>query len=210
MKIEIWSDYACPYCYIAKTHLKKALADLNVNDVTITHRVFQLEPGKVNHPERTFIEGLHLDAEKLEKLQRNFAGITGLAKEAGLNYSMEGILDIGTIDAHRLTLWAEEKGAGSELGDLIFHAYYIDNKDISDHDVLLSFIDELGLNRNEAAHVLNSNAYMDRVFDDAEKADELDIDLVPHFFINDNHEVVGVINEKQMKATLQEALSDNK
>lgn len=210
MKIEIWSDYACPYCYIAKSHLKKALAELNVDDVTIRHRVFQLEPGKVNHPERTFIEGLNLDAEKLEKIKQNFAGIEALAKEAGLDYNMEGILDVGTIDAHRLTLWAEEKGAGSQLSDLIFHAYYIDNKDISDHALLLSFIDELGLNRSEAADVLNSNAYMNRVFEDAEKADELDIDLVPHLFINDDQEIIGVINKTQMMATLREALAEKK
>lgn len=207
MKIEIWSDYACPYCYIAKSHLKKVLSDLNIKDVNFIHRVFMLEPGKANHPERTYLEGLNLSEEKLAKLKKIFAGIADLAKEAGLNYSIEGVPDVGTIDAHRLTLWAEEKNAGAELEDLIFHAYYIENKDISDHDVLLGFVDELGLNHDEAAEVLNSKAYMDRVFDDAEMANALEIDLVPHVFINDDHEVVGVINEKQMKIALQEAIS---
>lgn len=212
MIIHFWTDYACPYCYIGKRHLMNALDALNISDqVIIHHRVFQLEPGKVSHPERTFAEGLNLaTAEQKEHLKKTYARINRLAAEAGLNYNLEGMRDVATIDSHRLTLWAEEQGKGQELSERIYQAHFVENLDISSHSLLLDFIKELGLDADAARSVLESNRYMDRVFEDDAESVEKDIDLIPHFTFNGGFDVIGVVSQAQLEKALKEALAQEK
>ena len=80
LNIEIWSDYTCPYCYIGKVQLLQVLKAMNITDVTFTHRVFLLDAGKESHPERTFLEGLHLPSEQESVMSKKLVQIEALAE----------------------------------------------------------------------------------------------------------------------------------
>lgn len=207
LNIEIWSDYTCPYCYIGKVQLLQVLKELNITDVTFTHRVFLLDPGKENHPERTFLEGLHLPLEEKNSMSKKLLQIEALANKAGLQYHLENIPDISTEDAHRLTLWAQEKGMHMALNSRIFKAYFEECQDISNHNVLSHLAAEIGLDENEARDILaNPDQYIDKVFEDFEEASELEIDLVPHFIFNNTIEISGIMTPTAIRKHIEKVL----
>lgn len=212
MKIEIYSDFACPYCYIGKRHLEQALKEMNLTEkTTVLHRAFILDPGKVSHPERTFKEGLNLQTvEEQKRIDDLFASITKLAAEIGLSYHMDGIKDIATEKAHRLTLWVQdlEPALTQQVIDAIFHAHFIDNRDISDTSVLLDVIKDLPLDSQAAQGILDDpKAYLDQLFADDEKAHALDVDYIPYFVVNDDDRISGVVNTEKLKNILARNIS---
>ena len=207
MKIEIYSDFACPYCYIGKRHLEQALKEMDLTEkTTVLHRAFILDPGKISHPERTFKEGLNLQTvEEQKRIDDLFASITKLAAEIGLSYHMDGIKDIATEKAHRLTLWVQdlEPALTQQVIDAIFHAHFIDNRDISDTSVLLDVIKDLPLDSQAAQGILDvPKAYLDQLFADDEKAHALDVDYIPYFVVNDDDCISGVVNTEKLKNIL--------
>lgn len=207
MKIEIYSDFACPYCYIGKRHLEQALKEMNLTEkTTVLHRAFILDPGKISHPERTFKEGLNLQtAEEQKRIDDLFASITKLAAEIGLSYHMDGIKDIATEKAHRLTLWVQDlkPALTQQVIDAIFHAHFIDNRDISETSVLLDVIKDLPLDSQAAQDILDDpKAYLDQLFADDEKAHALDVDYIPYFVVNDDDRISGVVNTEKLKNIL--------
>lgn len=208
MKIEIFSDYACPYCYIGKRHLEAALKDLGLEDVSIQHRVYLLDPGKISHPERTFVEGLGLrTAEEKKQVENTFASVTQLAAEVGLDYHMDTMKDISTEMAHRLTLWVQDTAPEytQEVIDRIFHGHFIDNRDISSKEVLLDIISPLPLDQAEAGAVLDDpKGYIEQIFADDDQAQQLEVDYIPFFVINDSDHISGVVNTEKLKAILSQ------
>ena len=207
MKIEIYSDFACPYCYIGKRHLEQALKEMNLTEkTTVLHRAFILDPGKISHPERTFKEGLNLQTvEEQKRIDDLFASITKLAAKIGLSYHMDGIKDIATEKAHRLTLWVQDlkPALTQQVIDAIFHAHFIDNRDISDTSVLLDVIKDLPLDSQAAQGILDDpKAYLDQLFADDEKAHALDVDYIPYFVVNDDDRISGVVNTEKLKNIL--------
>lgn len=207
MKIEIYSDFACPYCYIGKRHLEQALKEMGLTEkTTVLHRAFILDPGKVSHPERTFKEGLNLQTvEEQKRIDDLFASITKLAAEIGLSYHMDGIKDIATEKAQRLTLWVQDlqPALTQQVIDAIFHAHFIDNRDISDTSVLLDVIKDLPLDSQAAQGILDDpKAYLDQLFADDEKAHALDVDYIPYFVVNDDDRISGVVNTEKLKNIL--------
>lgn len=207
LNIEIWSDYTCPYCYIGKIQLLQVLKEMTVTDVSFTHRVFLLDAGKESHPERTFLEGLHLPPEQEKAMAKKLYQIESLAENVGLQYHLENIPDISTENAHRLTLWAQEKGMHMSLNSRIFKAYFEECQDISSDDVLAQLASEVGLPIDEARNVLaNKNLYLDKVFEDFEEAGELEIDLVPHFVFNGNIDISGIMTPTAIRKHIEKVL----
>lgn len=204
LKIDIWSDYACPYCYIGKKQLFQALHELEIKDYEIKHHVFILEPGKMNHPERSFLEGLHLSESALLQAQGKFKQIEEMAEQVGLHYDMARIRDVGTIDAHRLTLWAQTQNKHMVLNDLLFSAYFEKCEDISNHNLLADYAVQAGLDKQEALHILSDDkAFLEEVFEDFEIAEEEEIDLVPHYTFNQSIEIMGIMTIEAIKKHLQ-------
>lgn len=207
LDIEIWSDYTCPYCYIGKVQLKEVLKDMGVEDVRFRHKVYLLEPEKENRPDQTYIEGLGItDEKKKQKVFDTFESIADMAAENGLDYKLFDMPNVTTHLAHRLTLWAEDFGKGDILSDLIFEAYFEKARDISNTDVLCELAREAGLDVAKACDCLTSDAISDRIHQDFAEAKEKEIDLVPHFFFNGDHEVLGVTTPALLKEAVTEAL----
>lgn len=207
LNIDIWSDYACPYCYIGKTQLKLALKELQIENYQTRHRVFILEPGKVNRPDRTFLDGLKLSNEKaIASMQQTLQKIDKMAQAVGLHYQLEDMRDVGTLDAHRLTLWATSFGRQDVLSDMLFEAYLCHGQDISSPEVLVKLATNAGLQEDEARRIVTSKEMMDQVFADFEEADDKEVDLVPHFIFNDGYEVIGITTVDNIKRSIKEAL----
>jgi len=193
MRVEIWSDVVCPFCYIGKRKFEKALdAFANKEQVEIVWKSFQLDPATTPSPGKTVIESL---AEKkgwsLEQSHQIHAQVAAMAKEVGLNYQMDKAVVANTFDAHRLSHLAATKGLQDKMEERLFAAYFTEGKDIGDKETLAALAQEVGLNAAEAAEVLRSEAYSDKVEADILEAQKVGVRGVPFFVFDNKYAVSG-------------------
>lgn len=193
MKVEIWSDIVCPFCYIGKRKFEKALeAFANKKQVEIVWKSFQLDPTTKAQPGKSVIASL---AEKkgwtLEQSRQINQQVTGMAKEVGLEYQMEKAVIANTFDAHRLSHLAADKGLQDQMEERLFAAYFTEGKDIGDKDTLVALASEVGLDATEAADVLNLNTYSDKVQADIVEAQQVGVRGVPFFVFDNKYAVSG-------------------
>ncbi|MBD7971315.1 DsbA family oxidoreductase [Paenibacillus gallinarum] len=210
MKIEIWSDYACPYCYIAKERLEKAMNDLGIKDqVNIEMRSFELDPNAsykvVSSTEDRFAKKYRLSnamaAERIRQIEQ-------LGREEGIDFRYSTTQYTNTMDAHRLTHYAEKQGNKTIVEDL-FKAYFTDNLELSDKNVLKEIAVKNGLDENEVEKVLNSNEFESDVRKDESQAYSMGIQAVPFFLINGKFTLNGAQNVETFKMALKEAIQDD-
>ena len=159
--LTIWSDFACPYCYIGETRLEKAIEELGVkDDVRIDYRAFELDPTATKEvvsstPER-FAKKYRLS---LEGAKEQIEQISSLGRELGIDFNYATTQYSNTRDAHRLMKLAEAKYdrvTVERLNEALFKAYFVENLVLADHAVLLEKGKEAGLKEDEIKEVLNS------------------------------------------------------
>lgn len=187
IRIDVWSDLICPWCWIGKRRLEKALKNSGHADrFEIRHRAFRLAPGEKTEP---------VEAALKRKYGRDPAGmfdhVEATAAKEGLEYHLRGTLYGDTTDAHRLVLWASSKGAEMKLIESFSKAYFTDQKSLFDHGVLLELVAKEGLDRSEATEVLKSRAFADEVESDELEARQLGANGVPFFVFADQYGVSG-------------------
>ena len=207
MKIEIWSDFACPYCYIGEKKLEKALDELGLhNDVEISFRSFQLNEKAVRHENvdlNTLISkkyGISYDQAKAAN-----QGIIQGAKEVGLNYDFDIIKPGNTGLAHEVYKYCASLGKGQEMVDLLFSGYFEKGLDISSEEVLMDLGQQVDLARGDLERLINERTFMKAVKDDQKKAFELGISSVPFFIIDDKYTVSGAQSVANFKDVLAKA-----
>ncbi len=185
MKVEIWSDVVCPWCYIGKRRFERALADRGRMDVEVTWRSFQLNP---QHP-----PGLRRrhDEYLAEKLGRSVADVhaldervTALAAEEGLAYDFERYTVVNTFDAHRIAHLGAARGLGDQIQERLLRAQLVEGEVLDDPATLVRLAEEVGIPAPETEAVLGSTAYRDEVEDDLRTAAALGIGGVPFFVID--------------------------
>lgn len=193
MKIEVWSDFICPFCYIGKRRLESALNQFEYKDeVELIFRSFELDPNS----KKKFDENIHeIIAKKygisIEQAKASNNQIVAQAKAIGLNYNFDDLIPTNTFDAHRLSHYAKIEGKANELAERILKAYFVDSLNISDHKTLAGLACEVGLDSDEALKVLVSDKYGAEVRKDEENASRLGITGVPYFVFNDKYAVSG-------------------
>lgn len=193
MRIDIWSDFACPFCYIGKRNLEKALEELNTSEeVEIVFHSFQLDPNAERENQSNTVSSL---AEKYgiskEEAQKMIDRIVNMAKDVGLNYNYDKIIGTNTLDAHKLVHYAKEENKDEEIIERLFKAYFIEGLDIGDTQVLGKLGEEVGLNREKALEALNSDEYKLKVDEDRYLSQQLGISSVPFFVINNKTAIPG-------------------
>lgn len=186
MKIEVWSDFVCPFCYIGKRNMEEALEKSGMKDqVEIVYKSFQLNPEAKKHYDESIDE---IIAKKygmsIEQAQLNNQKIIQAAKNVGLLYNFKDIKPTNTFDAHRLSHFAKEEGKMDEFTEIMMKKYFIESANISDEDVLLNVIDQIGLDKIKAKEVLDSTRYSEDIKSDIEESSHFGIGGVP-FFIFD-------------------------
>lgn len=193
MRIDVWSDYACPFCYIGKRRLENALSQFpNRDQVEVVFRSFQLDP----HAEVSTDKSIHeLLASKygmsVEKAKAMNDQLTEQAKDVGLDFNFDTTQHTNTFDAHRLSHFASTKGKGAEMSERLLRAYFTDSFNLGDRNVLASLAAEVGLDQAETAAMLETDAFTAEVNGDIEEGSKLNITGVPFFVFNNKYALSG-------------------
>jgi predicted DsbA family dithiol-disulfide isomerase len=193
MRVEIWSDVVCPWCYIGKRRFERALERFDhATDVEVTWRSFQLNPDQPKGVRQSHDEHLATKlgipvAQVLEMNER----VIGLAKAEGLDYDFERYQVINTFDTHRLTHAAKARGLGAEMQERLLRAQLVEGEVLDDIDTLVRLAGEVGLDPDEVRQVLESDAYAADVDHDLAEARQLGISGVPFFVFDRRFGVSG-------------------
>jgi len=209
MKIELWGDYVCPFCYMGKRHLDIALRELHLTeDVDIKFRSFQLNPEMTGYSGEGMQELLSRKYNiSLGEAGKNLREVGERAERVDLNYNFEIMKPTNTLDAHRLTKYAETLGKDFALAENILKGYFEKGALISDHDQLLDLAENADLAKPKVYEVLsNPKAYKDEVMEDIAMAEKLEINSVPYFLINKEHVIPGSESVETFVITLQKIL----
>lgn len=210
MKVEIWSDVMCPFCYIGKRRFEEALALFNkAGEVKITWKSFQLNPDLVTDPSISIHQYL-ADAKgwQLDYAQQLNNQVTEMAAGVGLQYNMDSAVVANSFDAHRLVQLAKAHHLGDAAKEALFKAYFTQGQNIADYTTLTNIGAAIGLNIAEVDDVLNTDAYADAVEQDIDEARQLGIRGVPFFVFNDKYAVSGAQATEVFLQTLDKAYEE--
>ncbi|KIL42694.1 DsbA family oxidoreductase [Jeotgalibacillus soli] len=193
MKVEIWSDYVCPFCYIGKRRFEEALSQFSHRDeVEVVYKSFQLDPNAKRDPDQDVHDVLAgkygMSREKAKTMNEQVAQ---QAKEVGLDYYFDRMIHTNTYDAHRLAHYAAEQGKMKELTERLLKAYFTDSLHIGDHETLARLASEVGLDQEKALAVLGSDNYKEHVQNDVQEAGRIGISGVPFFVFQQKYAVSG-------------------
>jgi predicted DsbA family dithiol-disulfide isomerase len=212
MKIEIWSDYVCPFCYIGSQRLTKVLEAFEGRDeVILEYRSFELDPEKETGKAENVYEHL---AEKygitVEEARQNVRNVEVLGSGEGLVIDNERAIQANTFDAHRLGQLARTEGKSKEFTALLYKAHFADGTDLGDHASLLKLAEQAGLDGDAAQAVLHGDTFAKEVRRDEEVAREIGIGGVPFFVFNEKFAVSGAQSKETFAKVLKKALEDGK
>ena len=193
MKIEVWSDFGCPFCYIGKRRLERALESFSHRDeIELVYRSFELDPGAPKDTESSIHELLAVKyGLSLEQAKESNRNVAQQAQTEGLTYNFDTIIPTNTFDAHRLAHYAGEQGKAKEMTERLFRAYFTDSLHIGDWDTLIRLAEEVGLDGAAVREVLEQNTYADAVREDENEARRLGIRGVPFFVLRGKYAVSG-------------------
>jgi predicted DsbA family dithiol-disulfide isomerase len=210
MKVEIWSDVMCPFCYIGKRRFENALQQFeNKDDVEIEWKSFQLNPDMETNPSINIDQYLaDIKGWTIDHARDLNAHVTQMAAEAGLTYNFDKAVVANSFNAHRFSHLAKKNGLGIEAEEQLFKAYFTDGKNIDDQNTLIELGKQIGLDAEEIKQTLESNAYADEVKHDIAEAQYLGIKGVPFFVMNNKYAVSGAQAEEVFEQTLQKAYAE--
>jgi predicted DsbA family dithiol-disulfide isomerase len=193
MKVEIWSDFVCPFCYIGKRRFEEALMQFpHREQVQMVFKSFELDPNADSSARKSEIEMLAGKyGMSLEQAKGMTENVVQQAAAVGLHFTFENACVENTFHGHRLAHYAETQGKGLALTERLLKAHFTDNSPIGDYESLAALAEEVGLNRTEALAVLESGQYAEAVRADEEEASRLGVRGVPFFVFDRKFAVSG-------------------
>ena len=213
IKIDIWSDIACPWCYIGKRNLEAGLAQFRAGNpnvgVEIEYHSFELSPDTPVEFEGSEVDFLvkHKgisEAQVSVMLER----VTSIAKSVGLDYDFDALQHTNTLKAHQLLHYAKAHGAQLEAKERLLRAYFIDGRHIGRDDDLADLAAEIGLDRDDALRSLREGEYGDAVRADIEQAVAYGIRGVPFFVFDEHYAMSGAQPPEAFAQALAQAAGD--
>jgi predicted DsbA family dithiol-disulfide isomerase len=164
VKVEIWSDVVCPWCYVGKRNFERALTRFAHEErVTVEWRSFELNAASPSRVDLTMSEILQrkygMTEEQADSANRR---MTDVAAQVGLQYRLSDLKPGNTFDAHRLIHLAGVHGRGDALQERLFAAYFTEGRSVSDHDSLTALAEDVGLDAAEVATVLSGDRFAPR------------------------------------------------
>ncbi|MFD8079993.1 DsbA family oxidoreductase [Streptomyces sp. NPDC059718] len=211
MRVEIWTDIACPWCYAGKARFERALAGFEHRDgVEVVHRSFELNPDARNGT-TPIIDAVAAQYGRTREQQvAREEHAASEARTEGLDFRIGGRVHGNTFDVHRLLHFAKEHGVQHELLDLAFRVNFADERSVYDTETLLDLAAEAGLDRAEARAVLaDPDAYAQQVRADERLAAELGAGGVPFFVLNRKYGVSGLQPVELFTRALEQAWEDH-
>lgn len=207
MKIEVWSDFTCPFCYLGEAKLKQALAEYETEEaVELDFRSFQLNPDAKREPDKD----IHaLIAQKYgisyEASKANNDRIVAAAAEVGLNYDFDQLKPNHTLKAHQLAKLAAKEGKGLEMVEHLFSAYFEKGMDIGSEEALIEAAAVFGISETAVRTAWQNVEIAAEIQQDLEQARAYNISSVPFFVLNGKVGVSGAQSKAHFLMALKEA-----
>ncbi len=209
MKVEIWSDMVCPFCYIGKRRYEAALSKFaHSNEIEVVWHSFQLNPSlEVNKDNRESVYQYLAKAKGVsyEQSVKMHEGVMEMAHEVGLDYRFDKAVVTNSQNAHRVMQMAQQHGLGDVAEELLFKAYFTEGKDLNDVATLVQIGEAIGLDAEVVATMLAGNDYVKEVTEDMQEANRLGINGVPFFVFDRKYAVSGAQPIDTFLQTLQAA-----
>lgn len=204
IKIDVWSDVACPWCFIGKRKLESGIEQFG-GEVEVEYHSYELSPDTPDDFVGSTVEflaerkGMNVDqvAQMLER-------VTGIAAAVGLNYDFDSVKHTKTLRAHELLHFAKEHGKQLEMKERIMAAYFEQGTVVSDIDELVRLATEVGLDADAARTALVARTYSDAVQADIAQAREFGIQGVPFFVVNGKYGISGAQEASTFAAALEQ------
>lgn len=208
MIIDVWADVVCPWCFIGKRRLEKALSTFPHREhVTVRHRAFQLQPD-IKNTVRTqdyLAEKYHASLEQVTQMQAN---VCAVADGEGLCYQLDETLSGNTFDAHRLLLWSATVNKEDELLETLFSNYFEKSLPVFSHADLISAAVSVGIDADKADDLLTSDLFADDVIADRNLAGQLGATGVPFFVFDMKFGISGAQPLEAFTQTLESAWAE--
>lgn len=209
MTVEIWSDVRCPFCYIGKRHFEEALKQYaHKEEVQVIWHSFQLDPNLETQPEISaldhFVKSKQISEEKARQM---FQAARNMAADSGLHLDLESTVVANSHRAHLLLQLSKEKGLANQVKEGLFEAHFSEGKNIDDPEVLLDLAEKKGLSPSEAKSALESDELAYAVKQDQMYAQQIGIQGVPFFLINNKYALSGAQPTNIFLETLEKVKS---
>jgi len=210
MKVEIWSDIACPFCWIGKRHFEQALANTGFQSIDVEWRSFELDP----HAQHTYKDDLYtLLANKYGQTREWAVHMANDMKErgktVGLEFNFDEVKSTNTLDAHRFLHLAKAKGLQNETKEKLFQNYFKQGKHVGEGDTLIQIAEELGMDASEVADMLESDRYISDVRQDEQLGHEFGVRGVPFFVIDRKYGISGAQPIEHFEQALKKASNES-
>ncbi len=210
MKIEIWSDVVCPFCFIGKRKLEKALAKFPYrNKVEIEWKSFQLNPDQQTMPGVSTIEHLaQIKGWSIAQTRQITSNVVEMAKSEGLDFDIEKAVVANTRNAHRLIHLAKASGKQDAMKERLLKAYFSEGKNVDDMKTLLELGEEVGLDPLKISDMLDSNQNDDAVDQDVYESRQIGVRGVPFFVLDRKFGISGAQPDEVFDQTLEKAWTE--
>jgi predicted DsbA family dithiol-disulfide isomerase len=206
MKINIWSDVRCPFCYIGKRKFEMALEKFqHKNDVQVEWQSFELDPNLVTEKNVNAVDHLaEIKGISKSKAKEMNQYVAQVAKEVGLDFNFEKVIVANSFNAHRLIQYAKTKELGNEAEEALFKAHFIEGKNVDDNEILVQAGVSIGLDEKETSEILASDSFAKEVKQDEMQAQTFGIRGVPFFVLNDKYAVSGAQSPETFLQALEQ------
>lgn len=210
MKIEVWSDYVCPFCYIGKRQLEKAIENSGYEgQIAVEFKSFLLDPTTPIDTEESIYTSLARKYNMSEQEAKNMtSNVATRAKEVGLDYNFDDMKTANTTAAHRLAKLAAAQGKAEVYNERLMKAYFLEGEAIGRHDVLKQLAKEAELDMEAVERVLESNEYEDAVEQDIYEAQQIGVRGVPFFVFNNKYGLSGAQPQSLFEQTIEQVASE--
>ena len=212
MKIEIWSDVVCPFCYIGKRHFEAALKKFEkADEIEIEWKSFQLDPNFQFDPNTALDQTARLAQkynrpyEEMKAMQQN---IINTAANAGLDMKLFDSVQFNTFDAHCIIHKAKEKNLGNEAEEFFFKSHFTEVLDLNNQETLQSVALNIGLTKEDVQDALSNNRYALEVTQDIQEAQNLGITGVPFFVFDRKYGISGAQPVEAFSQTLEKSFEE--
>ena len=205
MIIDVWSDVVCPWCFIGKRRLEKALATFeHRDDVVVRHRAFQLQPDAIDvvSTSEHLAEKYRVSPEEVKQMQAN---VCAVADGEGLCYNLDKTLSGNTFDAHRALVYAATVGKQNELLEAMYSAYFEKSLPLFSYEDICKVAETVGIQSKDLLAVLESDLFQEAVVKDRKVASELGATGVPFFVVDMKYGISGAQPLEVFLQTLETA-----
>lgn len=212
MKVDVWSDIMCPFCYIGKRHYEEAIKQFSHRDqIEIVWHSFQLDPSipiQSNNHKNVFEYLAERKGISLEQSLKMHESVLQMAKNAGLEFNLDKAIVANSLNAHRLIQYAKTKGLGDEVEENLFIAYFVEGKDLGNPDILVEIGKSIGLTEMDVQEALTNDDYSYSVNQDVHEAQNLGIRGVPYFIFNRKYAISGAQPVETFLQTMEKSYAE--